>query len=416
MSCLLPTSRCRSTWTGDWWYALHRSQIKRTISSQAEIVLLGDSLTAGLSRYPQAWALFNNHKVTNCGIRGDRIENGLWRVDRMFLPNTVSSAVIAYGINNMNEDTASNIALGVVSIALKLRVHNPQLHVYVAGILPRDQFVTPRREKIRQTNVLLEALCQKNPDISFIEQSSSWTNDSGQLNEKLFLYDFLHLIKAGNMIFASQLASVISKTPDRVTKKKAKRPVEKLVYSRPLPDTCSYRPPVIPSSSSPTVTTPCRPSRHRRKHPRASPSTPSSSPPTPALPPESGITPTSHLPPDSPPTPSTTLPSSPISSFRKKGSGRCSLISIHFLIVFFIFFAFLLGSVGNDVNKGRVEGVFVEKGWKGMGSIFNGTNVFIWDFLGMGAWGRGNSTFYNGRGEKVDWGGGGTEYYSNDIT
>ena len=107
----------------------------------------------------------------------------------MFLPNTVSTAVIAYGINNMDEDTASNIALGVVSIALTLRVNNPQIHVYVAGILPRDQFVTPRREKIRKTNALLEALCLENPDISFIEQSSSWTNDSGQLNEKLFLYD-----------------------------------------------------------------------------------------------------------------------------------------------------------------------------------------------------------------------------------
>ena len=143
MSCLLPTSRCRSTWTGDWWYALHRSQIKPTISSQAEIVLLGDNLTAGLFRYPQAWALFKNHNISNRGIKGDRIQNGFWRVDRMFLPNTVSSAVIAYGINNMDEDTASNIALGVVSIALKLRVHNPQLHVYVAGILPRDQFMTP---------------------------------------------------------------------------------------------------------------------------------------------------------------------------------------------------------------------------------------------------------------------------------
>ena len=230
------------------------------------------------------------------------------------------------------------------------------------------------------------------------------------------------------MIFASQLASVISKTPNRVTQKKAKRPVEKLVYSRPLPDTCSYRPPIIPSSSSPTVTTSCRPSRHRRKHPRPSPSKPSSSP-SPSLPPESGITPTSPLSPDSQPTPSRSLPTSPYSSSRKKGSGRCSFVFMHFLLVVFIFFAFLLGSVGNDVNKGRVEGVFMVKGWEKVGIIFNGTNVFIWDFLGMGTWGTGNCTFYNEYGGNiysttfynedgwiVNWREGGSKYCFNEIT
>ena len=141
------------------------------------------------------------------------------------------------------------------------------------------------------------------------------------------------------MIFASQLASVISKTPNRVTEKKAKIPVKKLVCNTPLPDTCSYWPPVIPSSSSPIVTTSCQLSRHRRKHPRPSPSKPSSSP-TPSLPTESGITPTSPLSPDSQPTPSTSLPTSPYSYFRKKVSGRCSFVFMHFLLVVFIFLHF----------------------------------------------------------------------------
>ena len=70
--------------------------------------------------------------------------------------------------------------------------------------------------------MLLEALCLENSDITFIEESSSWTNDSGQLNEKLFLYDFLHLIEPGNMIFARQLASVISETPKVINKKEMK--------------------------------------------------------------------------------------------------------------------------------------------------------------------------------------------------
>ena len=41
------------------------------------------------------------------------------------------------------------------------------------------------------------------------------------------------------------------------------------------------------------------------------------------------------------------------------------------------------------------------KGWVRAGIIFNGTNVFIWDFLGMGTWGTGNYTFYDGYGGEI---------------
>ena len=84
----------------------------------------------------------------------------------MFHLNTVLTAISAYDISNMDEDTAPNIVPVVVSIALRLRVHNPQVQVYIATILLRDQFVTLRREKIRRTNVLLEILCFKNPNVS----------------------------------------------------------------------------------------------------------------------------------------------------------------------------------------------------------------------------------------------------------
>ena len=56
------------------------------------------------------------------------------------------------------------------------------------------------------------------------------------------------------------------------------------------------------------------------------------------------------------------------------------------------------------------------KGSVGVGIIFNGTSVFIWNFLGMGTWGTGNCTFYIEYGRKVDWREGGSKYYFNEIT
>ena len=45
--------------------------------------------------------------------------------------------------------------------------------------------------------------------------------------------------------------------------------------------------------------------------------------------------------------------------------------------------------MGLDVEKGREEGVFIEKGGMGVGSILNLTHVFIMDIIGTGTWGVG---------------------------
>ena len=54
------------------WYGDHAKCYSSISKKQAEVVLLGDSLVANLSRYPIVW---DHHLDTlnavNCGIRGD---------------------------------------------------------------------------------------------------------------------------------------------------------------------------------------------------------------------------------------------------------------------------------------------------------------------------------------------------------
>ena len=58
MACFFPKSRCKlDCWYGDWWYSLHRRQVEKIISNQAEAIILGDSLVAGLMTLPAAIAL-----------------------------------------------------------------------------------------------------------------------------------------------------------------------------------------------------------------------------------------------------------------------------------------------------------------------------------------------------------------------
>ena len=94
-----PLERTKPTWYGE-----HVRTYRNTITKQAEVVLLGDSLVSNLSRYPNVW---DHHlaplNAINCGIRGDRKQNVMWRVDHMYLPATVSVGVIHCGINDINE-------------------------------------------------------------------------------------------------------------------------------------------------------------------------------------------------------------------------------------------------------------------------------------------------------------------------
>ena len=118
------------------------------------------------------------------------------------------------------------------------------------------------RIRIRQTNALLRYQCRKLPYLSFLEQSSEWTTDSGLLNKNAFFRDHLHLIKGGNDILARQLASVIGPL---IAKGPRTRP-HRVCVNRPplLPDVCSYRPPDLPSPM-PIVNIPPV-SHHRRQH------------------------------------------------------------------------------------------------------------------------------------------------------
>ena len=77
------------------WYGEHVRAYGNTITKQAEVVLLGDSL---VSPYPQVWNRHLAPHAVNCGIRGDV----MWRIDHMYLPATVSVGVIHCGINDIN--------------------------------------------------------------------------------------------------------------------------------------------------------------------------------------------------------------------------------------------------------------------------------------------------------------------------
>ena len=137
------------------WYACHRNHVNSIIRRQAKVLLLGDSILANLARYPSVWDChLQPYNTVNCSIGGDRTQHVLWRAENMYLPASVSVAVILCGTNNMdfNVYRPHDIAHSVISCGTRLRDKHPHLKVIVVGILPRDPKVSKRRNKIEQTN------------------------------------------------------------------------------------------------------------------------------------------------------------------------------------------------------------------------------------------------------------------------
>ena len=181
-------------------------------------------------------------------------------------------AVLLCGTNNMQHDEPKDIAEGVIACGSKLLEKDPQLHVVITGILPRDQFPSERRNRIQQTNYMLKSKCW-NKGFKYIAPSSQWVSATGELESGLYFKDHLHLIRPGNNILAMQMASIVSvalsespkiRTPlqhnhDVVT-------VQALPCLEIIPCTYKHQPPV-----SPCVLAPHRSSQHTKSCRRTPP-------------------------------------------------------------------------------------------------------------------------------------------------
>ena len=119
--------------------------------------------------------------------------------------------MIHCGTNNIEQDQPCDIANGIISIWLAFQEKRPGIKVIVTGLLPRDLDWSYRRDKIMKTNIYLEKLCCTRLNLYYMKQDIDWTSDAGQLNQKLYHTDCLHLIEIGNEKSAKSIANVLYK-------------------------------------------------------------------------------------------------------------------------------------------------------------------------------------------------------------
>lgn len=177
----------------DWydWNDRHEAILKMNRMKSPDILLIGNSITHFWGGEPtfsivngkDAWDnLFKGKNVRNLGFGWDRIENALWRIYHGELDGFKAKKIfLLMGTNNLDINSNEEIVCGIQELVRAIRFRQPEAHIYVCGILPRNG----KDYRITQINKSLQMRLQPD-EMTFVDMSPSLSNPDGYINKSLF--------------------------------------------------------------------------------------------------------------------------------------------------------------------------------------------------------------------------------------
>ncbi|MDR1280003.1 MAG: GDSL-type esterase/lipase family protein [Opitutaceae bacterium] len=190
------------------WVEQHTRQVATAKKDGADVMFLGDSITAGWSGGGKAvWAeRYTPLKAANFGIGGDRTEHVLWRLQNGALGGGINPKVVVLmiGTNNTGRDSAEQIAAGVTAIVSEIGNRAPQAKVLLLDVFPRGEKPdNDRRAKIAAINATIAKL-DDGQRVFFLPIGQKFVQPDGTIS-KAIMPDFLHLTPAGYKIWADAI-------------------------------------------------------------------------------------------------------------------------------------------------------------------------------------------------------------------
>jgi lysophospholipase L1-like esterase len=198
-STLVPVTQSR-----DWriydWAERHAACVKLMEERQPEIVMLGDSIThfwggepvGGRRTGVEEWdRFFAGRRVVNLGYGWDRTENVLWRLTHgEFEHVTPKVVVVMIGTNNIDLNTADEIAAGVTAICGELHRRSPSTRILLLGIFPRGAQPDATRAKVDAVNRRIAGLDGRG-GVTYLDIGQAFLEANGSISDAV-MYDHLH--------------------------------------------------------------------------------------------------------------------------------------------------------------------------------------------------------------------------------
>ena len=189
--------------------AAHASFVEIARKGEAQVVFLGDSITAGWKGQPALFEKeFGQYKAANFGIGGDRTQHVLWRVENgEFEGIKPKAAVVMIGTNNSGaaDNPPEQVAAGIRKIVQAIHARSPDTKVLLLAIFPRGagEQNNPGRDKNKAVNAIISKL-HDGKKVHYFDIGPKFLIEDGKLTKEV-MPDLLHLSAKGYQIWADSI-------------------------------------------------------------------------------------------------------------------------------------------------------------------------------------------------------------------
>lgn len=195
-----------------WWTLRNDAVNERVKQGNVDLLMIGDSIThsweGGGKKYWDKYYAPRN--AVNMGFSGDRTQHVLWRLEHGHLEGiSPKLAVLMIGTNNSNgkDNTAEEIADGIIAICEKLRTKCPRMKVLILAIFPRSPEPSDQRQKNAKASLLASKIADDEM-IHYLDINEKFLTKDGFLTKKI-MPDYLHPNEAGYGIWAEAIESKV---------------------------------------------------------------------------------------------------------------------------------------------------------------------------------------------------------------
>jgi len=220
-TALVPLTQNRD-WKSYDWVTRHNEilALNQPGVMRADVVFLGDSITHFWSGEPKAKRVAGKeswekwiapHHPINLGYGWDRTENVLWRLRHGEIAGLKPKAfVVLIGTNNLSGfNPPAETAEGVGEVCRELRRQAPQAKILLLAILPRQAKPDATRQRVTDTNKLLQAqmlLKSQGPQIAdaYLDLTDKLVEADGSILKET-MNDYLHPTNKGYEVMGAAI-------------------------------------------------------------------------------------------------------------------------------------------------------------------------------------------------------------------
>jgi lysophospholipase L1-like esterase len=191
----------------------HEGFVEIARQGNIDLLLHGDSITDWWlqeANKPVFDKWFGTLKTADFAVAGDTTQGVLWGLrngeGQGFQPKAI---MLMIGTNNMGANTAPEIAEGIGAVVMEMRRDFPNAKILMLAIFPRSVPGDPIRDKIAETNRIIQKLDDQQ-HVFYMDIGSKFLDEKGVFLPESFRPDNLHPLAKGYDIWGEAVSAKLA--------------------------------------------------------------------------------------------------------------------------------------------------------------------------------------------------------------